>query len=142
MCNHCGCCEGEETLDVELVKLLGLIVSEPRKTRSVIAHRISPESWPFGRYHDNPPWPEMTQRMAETLELRRVQCSCDSCGFPLPKSVACPRNMCDGDPAIRGGSCLRLGPVTQTFGSGDLNQDGLVFNVLGEKILSVGIPFT
>lgn len=80
--------------------------------------------------------------MAETLELRRVQCSCDSCGFPLPKSVACPRNMCDGDPAIRGGSCLRLGPVTQTFGSGDLNQDGLVFNVLGEKILSVGIPFT
>jgi len=115
----------EGALDVKLMKLLGFLVGESRKTRFAITHRISPVSWPFGRYHENPPWPEMAQQNAAALGERNAGRGGVSCSSTLVRRVSGTPDMLgrDREFASLSGSCLGL--IAKPLGGRNLNQHGL-----------------
>ncbi len=116
-------CEG--ALDIKLMKLLGFLVGESRKTRFAITHRISPVSWPFGRYHENPPWPEMAQQNAAALGERNAERGGVSCSSTLVRRVSGTSDMLGRDREFASLSGNRLGLIAKPLGGRNLNQHGL-----------------
>ena len=109
--NDGGCRKRKKTLDVKLVKLLGFLVGESRKTPVVITHRISPVSWPYGRYHENPPWPEMTQNLRATFVVFSPRTLARSCQRSLLGRVPGTTHDIGGDPVRTGAFRIPLGTI-------------------------------
>ena len=117
--------EREGALDIKLMKLLGFLVGESRKTRFAITHRISPVSWPFGRYHENPPWPEMAQQSVAALGERDARRSCMSCSSTLVRYVSGTTDVFGRDRGFASLPGNRLGLIAKPLGGRNLNQHRL-----------------
>ena len=140
MSNDGGCRKTKKTLDIKLMKLLGFLVRKSRKTCVCVTHRITPVSWPCGRYHENPPWPEMAQRHRAALDTSNKSNLWCSCGRSLLHGIAGAANMVRGDQL---GACLlglALGAVAQPLGHRDLHQHRLGLNVLVKQFLGRSFP--
>ena len=135
-----GCRKRKKTLDIKLVKLLGFLIGESRKTLLLITHRITPLSWPDGRYHETPPWPGMAPHDTATFCVLIRSAAAGSCQRSLLGRVACtPHHICSHTLLARGAR-IALGPITQAFRGRDLDQHRFGLNKFIEQCLGIRVP--